>query len=267
MILGWMNHHTGPLDPGEESGPNFGVSQWWNQSCMLFSQLWRMALQCPKTTCSSVKNAHAGLSVSHSLLNLWSCDHLPVTGESLWRISSWCILWKSLLWQHLRINWHLRRAAVMIIDWRSQQKGHWPSFSSKQLCQKAPIPNTAPSISLSKVDLFHWLSLVYIIYSFILSSISANVVWLSSVWRESPLIGIWMLISFHLGEKKLNASLSISLIICGGFWLLFLPWKWLSLVNCPEWYIIVNHSKTFFMEQNSFSKQKLLSCHEKYNVE
>lgn len=39
MILGWMNHHKSPLDLGEESGPNFGVSQWWNQSCMLFSQL------------------------------------------------------------------------------------------------------------------------------------------------------------------------------------------------------------------------------------
>lgn len=97
IILAWMNHCTRLLYLREESWPNLGVSDWWDQSSMPSSQLWRAALPCPKTKCSSVKNSPASLSASHSLLHLWSCDHLFVTRTNVSGEGVWCILWKLLL--------------------------------------------------------------------------------------------------------------------------------------------------------------------------
>lgn len=123
MILASMHYHTCPLHLGGESRPNQGVSHWWDQSCMLFSQLWRVAPQRSKTTCSSIKNPHASLSVSHSLFSLWSCDHLPVTAESVFGELVRGILWKLFL---------LAASEYKLASQRCSCDYNWLTFSAEK---------------------------------------------------------------------------------------------------------------------------------------
>lgn len=89
--------------------------------------------------CKEVSGHLVGITRSVESLKRW--PFAWYSRECLWRIHVWYIFWNCFFWQGKSINWHLCGAAVMITDWSSQQKGHWPAYSGKWLCEKSPIPN------------------------------------------------------------------------------------------------------------------------------